>query len=108
MKIPSPGTYHNVFNPKYIGTKKFTHQDGTTKCNNWYHRGFCHSDCQRISSHNKTLTANEVATGKALALKAFGRWSADQNSSEPAPLLAHLPNPVPLVSEDRQDAIKIF
>ena len=95
MKIPSPGTYHNVFNPKYTGTRKFTHQDGTTKCNNWHHRGFCRSDCQRIASHSKTLTPDEIVAGKTLVLKAFGKWSADQNSQRPAIPPGHPPSNSP-------------
>ena len=84
MQVPKPGTYHDVFAPEFTrGLKIRNHRDGTEKCNNFHHRGRCYSNCHRIASHSKTLTATEISEGRDSMLKAFGRWTAKQGKSNP-------------------------
>ena len=81
MKIPDPGTYHEVFNPEHLkGARYPKHEDGSEKCNNRHHRGHCWAKCDRLESHKKKLTAKEVEEGKKFVLKAFGLWSAKKKN----------------------------
>ena len=83
MKVPSPGTYHDVFSPDCLrGLKFINHADGTQKCNNYHHRGRCHTKCDRVNSHNKNLSTEEVAAGKKFVMAAFKKWQ-NQKTKEP-------------------------
>ena len=81
MKVPLPATYHKVFAPEFLkGVKKYNHPDGTEKCNNFHHRGRCHSKCPRVASHNKKLTAEEIKCGRVFILEVFGKWGAQEGN----------------------------
>ena len=62
LKVPAPLTYEKVFHP-HIRYKVETadHQDGTAKCNNYHHRGWCwDKGCKYSGSHGKSLCEAEV------------------------------------------------
>ena len=83
MKVLSPATYHKVFAPEFLkGVQRCNHPDGSEKCNNFHHRGRCHSKCPRIASHEKKLTAKEIECGKAFVLEVFGKWSANEGNKD--------------------------
>lgn len=70
MKVPKPDTYEKVFHPDYWGkVPACNHPDGTEKCHNWHHRGRCHSKCEKIGSHAKKLTKDEIDCGKEYVKK---------------------------------------
>jgi len=61
LKVPSNLKYGDIFHPEMRkGIEPANHEDGTEKCNNWHHRGFCYSKCRWKMSHNKVLTEAEV------------------------------------------------
>ena len=44
MKIPADLKYGDIFHPEMRkGFPAVNHDDGTIKCNNYHHRGFCYS-----------------------------------------------------------------
>ena len=90
MKVPAPGTYHEVFSPEYIrGLKYVHHSDGGQMCNNYHFRGRCHTKCERKDSHNKKLNAEEVAAGHKFVMAAFKNWQ-NNKTEEPKAKKARL------------------
>jgi len=65
LKVPANLKYGEIFHPEMRkGIDPVNHDDGTEKCNNWHHRGFCYSKCRWKMSHNKVLTETEVEKSK--------------------------------------------
>ena len=82
MKVPAPTTYHQVFAPEFTkGIQRRNHHDGTEKCNNFHHRGRCDSKCPRIASHAKTLTAEDIAQGKAYVSEVLKKFNASKGNN---------------------------
>ena len=81
MKVPAPDTYDKVFHPDYWRkVPACNHTDGSEKCNNWHHRGRCHTKCDRVASHSKKLTGDEIACGKEYVKKVVALYrKAKQN-----------------------------
>jgi len=66
LKVPSHLKYGDIFHPEMRkGVEVVNHADGTERCNNWHHRGFCYSKCRFRNSHSKTLSADEIDKCKA-------------------------------------------
>lgn len=79
MKVPKPDTYEKVFHPDYWRkVPACNYPDGSEKCHNWHHRGRCHSKCDRISSHSKKLTKEEIACGKEYVKKVVENYKKAQ------------------------------
>ena len=71
MKVPEGVKFGDIFNRKNKeGIEKTEHKgaikhpDGSVKCNNWHHRGWCLKTCHFSDSHEKTLSDEEKADGK--------------------------------------------
>ena len=71
MKIPEGIKFGDIFNrknnegidrAKHAGAIK--HPEGSIKCNNLHHRGWCLKNCHFSESHEKTLTEEEKEEGK--------------------------------------------
>jgi len=60
LKCPPARAYREVFHPaNRRGVPEVQHTDGSIRCNNWFHRGWCTKDCTLKASHSKTLTPDE-------------------------------------------------
>jgi len=60
LKCPQELQYRSVFHPaNRRGIEEVKHEDGSTRCNNWFHRGWCTDTCPLKESHEKCLTATE-------------------------------------------------
>jgi len=61
LKVPSEFKYGDIFRPEQRkGLTAENHEDGTIKCNNWHHRGFCYGKCKLRASHDKKLADSEI------------------------------------------------
>ena len=80
LKIPSHLKYGDVFHPEMRkNIQTINHNDGTEKCNNWHHRGFCYSKCKWKSSHNKVLTQDEGNKCKDFVQKLIKKYERSRN-----------------------------
>ena len=60
LKCPANLAYREIFHPgNRKGVTEVPHLDGSVRCNNWYHRGWCTKDCSLKASHSKQLTDDE-------------------------------------------------
>ena len=60
LKCPSGFQYRQVFHPNNRrGIDEVKHDDGTTRCNNWFFRGWCTEGCTFKESHKKPLNPTE-------------------------------------------------
>ena len=83
MKVPAPYTYDKVFHPDFWRKiPACNHPDGTEKCNNYHHRGRCHSKCNRSASHSKKLTEDEISCGKQYVEKVVTLYKKAQNDNK--------------------------
>jgi len=65
LKCPEAIQYRVLFHPgNRRGVEEVKHEDGSTRCNNWFHRGWCIDTCPFKESHSKKLTANEKSKCK--------------------------------------------
>jgi len=79
LKCPDDCQYRVVFHPaNRRGLDEIKHDDGTTRCNNWFHRGWCTESCPLKESHNKRLSAPEKIKCKDYLTKLvakYKRWN---------------------------------
>jgi len=60
LKIPAGFQYRQLFHPgNRRGIEEVKHPDGSTRCNNWYFRGWCTDTCNFKNSHSKGMSAPE-------------------------------------------------
>ena len=80
LKVPQDLKYGDVFHPEMRkGITTINHNDGTEKCNNWHHRGFCYSKCKWKQSHNKTLSPDEIEKCKKFVKHLIEKFQNKQN-----------------------------
>jgi len=81
LKCPSNQPYREVFHPaNRRGIPEVPHSDGSIRCNNWFHRGWCTKDCTLKASHAKPLQPEEQAKCKDYLQKLIAkkeRWKAN-------------------------------
>ena len=82
--IPEGVTYQQLFHPNVRkGVPAFNHPDGSTKCNNFHHRGNCHDKCKFSASHAKTLSDDEKEKGKTYVEALLAKYNATNNVQDP-------------------------
>jgi len=60
LKCPEAYQYRSLFHPgNRRGVEEVKHSDGSTRCNNWFHRGWCTDSCPFKTSHTKKLLPDE-------------------------------------------------
>lgn len=60
LKIPDGSQYRHIFHPNIRrGIDEVKHDDGSTRCNNWFFRGWCTETCAFKDSHKKCLSTGE-------------------------------------------------
>jgi len=70
LKCPENYQYRALFHPgNRKGVQEVKHLDGSTRCNNWYHRGWCTESCPFKQSHSKTLQPEEKSKCKEYICK---------------------------------------
>ena len=75
MKIPGNLKYGEIFHPDLRkNVPVVNHDDGTVKCNNFHHRGFCYTKCKFKASHNKTLSENELLKMRKYRSTLIEKW----------------------------------
>jgi len=81
LKCPSNLPYREIFHPaNRRGIPEVPHSDGSIRCNNWFHRGWCTKDCSLKASHGKPLQPDEQAKCKDYLQKLIAkkeRWRAN-------------------------------
>jgi len=81
LKCPANLPYREIFHPaNRRGIPEVPHSDGSIRCNNWFHRGWCTKDCTLNASHSKTLQPEEQAKCKDYLQKLIAkkeRWRAN-------------------------------
>jgi len=84
MKIPQEFKYGDIFRPEQRkGLTPENHYDGSIKCNNWHHRGFCFSKCKLKNSHTKILTDGEKQRMRKYYSQALiEKWKKSRGKSE--------------------------
>ena len=83
LKVPHNYKYGDVFHPEMRkGITTANHSDGTEKCNNWHHRGFCYNKCKWKQSHSKTLTADEVERCKKFLKSLIEKYESKNNGKK--------------------------
>lgn len=84
MRPPRSIKFGTIFNPtNRDGIKPTPHPDGSNKCNNFHHRGFCWSNCRYKHSHEKILTESEINSGRKYLNDLIGKLNATNNTSNP-------------------------
>ena len=82
--IPDGVTYQQLFHPNVRkGVPAANHIDGSTKCNNFHHRGNCHDTCKFSASHAKTLSDDEKEKGKTCVEALLAKYNATNNVQDP-------------------------
>jgi len=83
MKIPQEFKYGDVFRPEQRkGLTPENHDDGSIKCNNWHHRGFCFSKCKLRSSHEKILSEGEKERMRKYSQTLIEKWKKSRGKNE--------------------------
>ena len=86
LKCPSDIRFGALFHPrnrKYITNP--IHDDGTEKCNNWWHRGWCDSECPHKLSHDKDISSKEHKAFKKFLddiMAKHKEWNRDDNNRQ--------------------------
>ena len=87
LKCPSTLAYREVFHPgNRKGIAEVPHSDGSVRCNNWFHRGWCTKDCAFKSSHSKDLSEDERSKCKEYLQKLIEkqkRWANNRRNGPP-------------------------
>jgi len=88
LKCPSNLAYREVFHPaNRRGVTEVPHSDGSIRCNNWFHRGWCTKDCTLKASHAKTLSDTEREKCKDYLQKLIEkqkRWAGNRRNGPAA------------------------
>ena len=81
LMVPAPLTYGQVFHPQNRKkVKAANHADGTTKCNNYHHQGFCwEKGCNYAGSHGKKLSEEEKSASKKQLEELVKRYNDRKN-----------------------------
>ena len=92
LSVPHPLTFQQIFSLE--NRRKITpalHDDGSIKCNNYHHRGYCRErGCHYAHSHTKTLSAKEKVAAKNFLHACIAKFNAEKNNTDPA-----VPNGLP-------------
>ena len=99
MRIPRNLKFCDIF--KLINTGNhppLKHSDGTARCHNYHHRGFCWPTCNYNESHSRHLTDKEKPDGRKYIQNLLGKYNAVKNKKDPI-----LPNGTP----PQADEVKI-
>jgi len=79
LKCPANLAYREVFHPaNRRGIPEVPHADGSVRCNNWFHRGWCTKECTLKASHSKPLSPDEQTKCKEYLQKLIEkqrRWA---------------------------------
>ena len=74
MRLPTNLKFGDVFKQANTGNApKLNHADGSQRCHNFHHRGFCWNTCARKHSHQKRLTIQEKVEGRKYLQDILGR-----------------------------------
>ena len=80
LKCPEDVKYASVFHhANRRGVEEVKHEDGSTRCNNWFFRGWCTENCPMKESHEKKLLPAEKQKCKEYLKKLIGKhkkWAA--------------------------------
>ena len=89
LKCPPSRAYREVFHPaNRRGVTEVPHADGSIRCNNWFHRGWCAKDCTLKASHNKSLSESERTKCKEYLKKLLEkqqRWADNRRGGSRPP-----------------------
>ena len=84
MHLPNNTKFGDVFKPENRNlTPSLPHADGSIRCLNYHHRGFCWSNCNFINSHNKKLTSKEIEDGRKYLQNLLNTFNTSKNSAKP-------------------------
>jgi len=82
LKVPSEFKYGDIFRPEQRrGLTAENHDDGTIKCNNWHHRGFCYGKCKLRASHEKKLSESEITCMQKYKDTLIEKWKSAQGEN---------------------------
>ena len=83
MKVPQDLKFGDLFHPRCReGVPTVNHDDGTVKCNNFWHRGFCFSKCRFKDSHNKSLNEDELEKSKNYVKALTEKWKINNGKTK--------------------------
>ena len=81
LLCPAPLTYEQLFHPANRGgVKNKPHADGTIKCNNFHHHGYCwEKGCRYAGSHGKKLSDAEKEDSKEFLARLVKKYNEKHN-----------------------------
>ena len=98
MILPEFVKFYDVFSREMrnkCGTKAPKHANGTIRCNNFHHRGWCYPTCRFSSSHQIKLSDDEVKEGRNYAQQLLLHYNASKQNTPPS-----IPHGKPPISAD--------